>query len=784
MSTSNQEWQEEQQRVDQVTDKISRQITILQQEVGDIQTEVVDIRKNFWDDVTVNFDDAHEAAETYASMKQQAEVLSERERSYQHARERLRTLHRLEQSPYFGRIDFTEEGAQTERIYLGLASFQEENGQEFLVYDWRAPISSLYYDYSPGPAQYQAPDGTISGVMELKRQYVIRDGRILSLFDTGITIGDEMLQEVLGRQANTQMKSIVATIQKEQNQIIRNERSQLLLVQGSAGSGKTSAALQRVAYLLYRYRNTLQAEQIVLFSPNQLFNSYISTVLPELGEKNMQQVTFQEYLQRRLGKMFALEDPFMQMEYVLTAEDDPTYDIRMAGMRYKADHAFVTIIEQYAAFLSREGMLFKDIRFRGKTLVSAAHMTEQFYRLDAALQIPDRMNLLVEWLLQEIKQAMRKELTEQWVEDEIELLDKDAYLQAYKKLRKKRRYTGETFDDFEQEKKQLAKMVVQERFKPLRRRVKRMRFIDMKAMYERLFADPAYVSHFAPDVVLPEQWADICAQTKERIVRAELAYEDATPYLYLQELVEGFQSNTSIKHVFIDEAQDYSAFQFAFIKRLFPRSKMTVLGDSNQAIYAHARFGIGVSSLSALYESKQTEKITLTRSYRSTRQIVEFTREFVDGGGEIEPFNREGSKPTVIQVANMGDLAAQVTKRIQMLQTEGHRTIAVICKTAEESRQAYAALRVALPIRLIGKETGVFETGILVIPSYLAKGVEFDAVIIYNGSKSQYGRESERKLFYTACTRAMHELYIFCSGERSPFIREASANTYNDISSM
>ncbi|BAU25963.1 DNA helicase-2/ATP-dependent DNA helicase PcrA [Aneurinibacillus soli] len=781
---SKQEWQEEQQRVDQVTDKISRQINILQQEVGDIQTEVVDIRKNFWDDVTVNFDDVHEAAETYASMKQQAEVLSERERSYQHARERLRTLHRLEQSPYFGRIDFTEEGEQTERIYLGLASFQEENGQEFLVYDWRAPISSLYYDYSPGPAQYQAPSGTISGVMELKRQYVIRDGRILSLFDTVITIGDELLQEVLGRQANTQMKSIVATIQKEQNQIIRNERSRLLLVQGAAGSGKTSAALQRVAYLLYRYRNTLQAEQIVLFSPNQLFNSYISTVLPELGEKNMQQVTFQEYLQRRLGKIFALEDPFMQMEYVLTAEEDPAYDIRMAGIRYKADQAFVAMIEQYAAFLSREGMLFKDITFRGKTLVSAAHMTEQFYKLDAALQIPDRMNLLVEWLLQEIKQAMRKELTEQWVEDEIELLDKEAYLQAYKKLRKKRRYTGDTFDDFEREKKQLAKMVVQERFKPLRRRVKRMRFIDMKAMYERLFADPEYVSHFAPDAVLPEQWADICAQTKERIVRTELAYEDATPYLYLQELVEGFQSNTSIKHVFIDEAQDYSAFQFAFIKRLFPRSKMTVLGDSNQAIYAHARFGIGVSSLSSLYESEQTEKITLTRSYRSTRQIVEFTREFVGGSGEIEPFNREGSKPTVIQVANMEDLAAQVTERIQALQIEGHRTIAVICKTAEESRQAYEALRVALPIRLIGKETGVFETGTLIIPSYLAKGVEFDAVIIYNGSKSQYGRESERKLFYTACTRAMHELYICCSGEMSPFIREASADTYNYISGM
>ena len=778
MSMSEQEWQEEQQRVDMVVEKISRQIDVLGQQVGEIQTEVVDIRKNFWDDVTVNLDDAYEAAETYASMKQQAEVLSERERTHRHAKERLKTLIRLEQSPYFGRIDFAEDGFQTERIYLGLASFQNENGDEFLVYDWRAPISSLYYDYPPGPAQYEAPGGTISGVMELKRQYIIRGGRIESLFDTGVTIGDELLQEVLGRQANTQMKSIVATIQKEQNRIIRNERSRLLVVQGAAGSGKTSAALQRVAYLLYRYRETLQAEQIVLFSPNPMFNSYISTVLPELGERNMQQVTFQGYLERRLGKTFQLEDPFIQMEYVLTAENEPEYAARIAGIRYKADATFIDLIETYVTFLGQEGLIFKDITFRGQPIVSAHRIQEQFYGFDPALQIPDRMKLLVDWLLQQMKEAMRKEVTESWVEEEIELLDKEAYLRAYQKLRQKKRYTGETFDDFEQERKLLAKMVVQERFKSVRLRIKRLRFIDMPAIYSRLFAEPQFASRFASATGLPEQWADICAYTTKRLSRAELAYEDAAPYLYVKELIEGFHSNTSVRHVFIDEAQDYSAFQFAFIKRLFPRSKMTVLGDVNQSIYAHARFGAGITALKSLYEEEQTETVILGQSYRSTRQIVEFTRGFVGGDETIEPFNRDGSQPTVTQVVDKAYLAAKVTERIRELQTAGHRTIAVICKTAGESQEAYEALRHAIPLRLIGKETISFEPGVLVIPSYLAKGVEFDAVIIYDGSKLRYGKESERKLFYTACTRAMHELHIYCNGEMSPFISEASPETY------
>lgn len=278
--------QREQDRVDFIVNQIDIKTKKLQKNAGKIGSDVLELRKEFWEDVTVNVDDPDDKIETAASIKQQAELLSERERTYKHTEKELKTLDRLRNSPYFGRIDFLENGEKwADQIYLGIASFMDEQDENFLIYDWRAPISSIYYDYSPGPARYKTLDGTIEGNMELKRQFIIRSSKINGMFETGVTIGDEMLQEVLGNNASSQMKSIVATIQSEQNQIIRNERSNLLIVQGVAGSGKTSAALQRVAYLLYRYRETLKSENIMLFSPNPLFNSYVATVLPELGKK-------------------------------------------------------------------------------------------------------------------------------------------------------------------------------------------------------------------------------------------------------------------------------------------------------------------------------------------------------------------------------------------------------------------------------------------------------------------------------------------------------------------
>ncbi|MFI8709504.1 RNA polymerase recycling motor HelD [Bacillus sp. NPDC077411] len=772
------EQKREQHRIEEVVKKIQERVESLQQYVSSGKKEVVHIRKNFWDDVTVNFDNAEEAIETAASIKQQAELLAERERSHYHADKQLTMLKRLEQSPYFGRIDFLEESERSpDQIYLGIHSFFDESTEQFLVYDWRAPISSLYYDYSLGSVVYKAQNEMITGEITLKRQFIIRNGQMESMFDTGVTIGDALLQEVLGKNANTQMKSIVATIQKEQNQIIRNETSRLLIVQGAAGSGKTSAALQRVAYLLYRYRDTLHADQIILFSPNPMFNSYISTVLPELGEENMKQTTFQDYVEEHIEKTFHVEDPFTQMEYVLAGKEDSKYLVRMQGIQYKASASFLKIVDNYVTYLRQGGMLFKDVKFRGNLLISKEEIKEKFYSFPLSMRIPNRIKLISEWLLKELKKRELLERKELWVEEEIQLLDKEAYAKIHKKLQQEKQYDANTFDDFEREQQMLAAMIVKKHFKPLRKRVKGLQFMNVPAVYVQLFANPLFAERFTSKNELPLYWKEICQETVERIQHFQMAYEDATPYLYIKDQLEDLQRNTSARHIFIDEAQDYSVFQFTFLKRLFPHSNMTVLGDFNQTIHAHATEN-GFSQLCALYGEEKSKRIELTRSYRSTKQIIEFTRQLISEGNCIEPFEREGRKPVITAVETDEELHQRIINRIKYLKKNNHKTIAIICKTAEESKAAYDILQQHVQLHLIEKETASFDSGVLIIPSYLAKGVEFDAVIIYNASNQQYRKESERKLFYTACTRAMHELYIYYKNELSPFLSTVEVNAY------
>lgn len=779
MSNEDKVWQEEQLRVENVNDRILRKISTLEQEVGKVRTDVVSMRKDFWDEVTMNFSEADDVGETSTSLRQQSQVLSEREKSHQHASAELGKMKRLLQSPYFARIDFAENGEPAEAIYLGIASLLEEGDETFLVYDWRAPISNLYYDSVPGPASYMTPSGTIEGTMSLKRQFVIRGRDIKLMFDTGVTIGDGLLQQVLSRSSDAQMKSIVATIQREQNRIIRNDKSRMLIVQGAAGSGKTSAALQRVAYLLYKHRDTLQADQMILFSPNPMFNSYVSTVLPELGEENMQQTTFQEYLEHRLGREFQLEDPFIQIEYVLSSEMDDDYAARVSGIRYKSSSTYLDVVSRYRGLLERKEMKFRPLRFQGKEVVSAEMIAHKFYAFDPAITLANRCELLKEWLLKELVAFGRNELDEPWVEEQIQLLDVEEYQRAYQRMKRKQRGKGDSFNDYEDEKTILAKMVVSDRLKPLRRWVKYLRFVDVTKLYSQLFQNQELMQELSTEP-LPEDWDTICEQTLIKIRAGELFYEDTTPFLYLKELILGFRSNTTIRHVIIDEAQDYSPFQLYFLKKLFPRARMTALGDLNQAIYAHASVLQQSTTLSELYGEEESELITLVQSYRSTREIVEFTRSMIPGGEAIVPFNRDGEKPVVQLVNHAAELHEELIRQIFNLKSEGYEMIAVICKTAAESLAAYEALSPSLQVKLIKKTTLSFEKGVHIIPAYLAKGVEFDAVFIYDGSNEKYTREAERKLFYTACTRAMHLLHIFSLGLPSRFISEADQSTYEE----
>jgi DNA helicase-2/ATP-dependent DNA helicase PcrA len=759
------EWERERERLETTKKVIERQIAAMREVVKDRKERVLDIRRHFWDEITVNVSTPDDLLETQASVIQQAMLLHYQERGHMQAEHMLRVLEKQRLSPYFGRIDFIEEhrGAP-ESYYFGISSLVDETTGKPLVFDWRAPISELFYDYGIGPAAYQAPEGTVRGENVLKRQYWIRDGKLEYMFDTGIQIVDEMLLLMLGKSADDRMKSIVTTIQKEQNEIIREDRYPLLIVQGVAGSGKTSVAMQRVAYLLYKYRHTLEADQLLLFSPNQLFNDYVSTVLPELGEQNMQQSTFQQYMEHRLDLAdWMVEDAYDQLEALLK-EEEPQYRIRLGGIRFKGSGPYAKLLEAYASYLKREGLRFKDFTVRSIMVISGRQLSDAFYGRNDHLPISRRLGKFQEWLRGELEDR-QKELTR-------------AY---YRKLLKVPKYIGT-----EQELKTMSKKTMRRHFEPLYRMADEMKFIDLTETYRRLFDDAELFERVAAEanVAVPDDWEQIRKHTLEQLDRKVLPYEDGPPLLYLKELLEGVQTFHRIRHVIVDEAQDYTQLQFIILRRMFPRSRMTLLGDLNQGIYPHASQQ-NYEFVQGLFEEGQTKLFRLAKSYRSTLEIVEFTRRLLPSGESFQAFSRHGELPQVTPAASEDALAERIAADIRRLREEGAASIAVICKTAEESRRACAKL-VSLDLTpvLVHKHMKTFVSGLLVIPAYLAKGLEFDAVIIYNAGADVYHREDERKLFYTACTRAMHRLHLYYTGELTPFIGADAAGTYEHAAAV
>lgn len=802
----NNDWRLEQERLEKIKNKLRTRIAKLEPEVAGLWDQATEIRRRFWEEVTINTSTDEDFEETFHTINQQSALLAERERGHKLLAQQWKNLKRLLPSPYFGRIDFQEDGLDLdEQIYIGVSSFIEEDGLNFLIYDWRTPIASLYYDCSPGLASYITPAGQIEGKMKLKRQFQIRNGQILNMFDASDTIGDEILQQMLGKSANSQMKSIVATIQKEQNTIIRNDKSRMLIVQGAAGSGKTSVALQRVAYLLYKHRQTIKADQIVLFSPNPIFSSYISSVLPELGEENMQQTTFQEYLDYWLGFSLRPEDPFDQIEYVLTAQGEYGYEARLQGIEYKSSEAFLQALQNYGKWLGKEGMRFNSIRFRERDLITAERMEEKFYSYNRSLPLYNRIALLQEWLLEQLAALERSERNALWVEKELDYLDIEQYAEVFgmlhkdrevfdiaeqyaivrEKMTNRRREDEGDFQFAQKEEELLRRRIVKDYFKPLRKIVKKFSFVDTKGIYSQLFTVEAFYREKTKENSVPSLWAEICMQTKEAMLRNELFYEDATPYLYLKELIEGARVNTAIRYVFVDEGQDYSPFQYEYLKKLFPRARMTVLGDFGQAIFRQStNLDSSNSPLISLFGQAETSVFRLLRSYRSTKEIVEFTKSMLPGGEEIVPFERRDRKPILTRLNNEEKRNAQILADIAKLRAEGFESIAIVTKSASENREVYNSLKTfeREDLQLITKETLGFKKGVVIIPVYLAKGVEFDAVLVYDASSKTYGQDNELKLLYTSCTRAMHRLQLYTTSDWSPFLQTLPAYSYEKSS--
>lgn len=773
--------EEEEKRLQEVLKLVERRLERELAVLGQRRGEVVGFRQEFWDEVRLNFADATELFETWTSIMQQAEVLAERERSHRVASSAVQRLIMQRDNPYFARIDFREFGdGRAQQVYIGKSSLVGDDGETFYIYDWRAPICSLFYDHEPGPASYRTPEGDVHGEMTLKRQFVIRGGRLIHVFDTDATIGDEILQSVLSEKADTTMKSIVATIQKEQNRIIRDETHRLIVVQGAAGSGKTSAALQRIAYLLYRFRGSVGPDQIVLFSPNPVFQSYVSRVLPDLGEANMRQMTFRELIEARLGRRWRVEDLFEQTETLAAGTGDPAEEARLRAVRYKGSEHFFAVITRYLERLNREGLKFRPIRFRGETIVSVDEMTAVFYDGPANARLEDRMKRLRRHLLKRLADWMEEQLDQPWVEEAVQLADPEEIQRVYVQVRRSAGASEEGFHDEERMTELLKRRMVERALKPLVKAVKAMRFFDPVATYLELFRSRTLFAACAPDGRLPDGYEWMARRTEEKLARKEIDHEDATPLLYLLEAVEGFPgAEGDVRYVFVDEAQDYSPFQASYLRRRFPRARMTVLGDFNQTIFAQAEEAGGFGGWTRLFPESETAVWQLTTSYRSTRQIVEFTKRILPAGDAegIVPFNRDGEPPRVIGCRDLSELADRVAADIRALMDEGFRMIGVIAKTAHESGNAAALIKERLtddvPVTLLTGYSSSLPRGVSVLPSYLAKGIEFDAVLVWDGSASRYGRERDRRLLYTVCTRALHRLHVYHVGDPSPFLAGA-----------
>ncbi len=755
------EEKQEQKRIDYTIEQIKAQENQIKDSLVSVKKEASDIRSNFWEDVRVNLLEPDDVSETNISIRQQEHFLRERERNYEHAEKQLKVFDKMKNSPYFARIDIADEETAREEIYIGIGSALDENDQ-FLVYDWRAPISSVYYDGEMGEASYDTPQGKLTVDVLLKRQFSIKKGKLQSMFDTSAAIGDEMLQEVLGAESNLQMKNIVATIQREQNRIIRDTKSDLLFVQGAAGSGKTSAVLQRIAYLLYRFREGLDEKQMIIFSPNRLFNHYIGNVLPELGEKNMLQTTFQDFTAARLEKL--------EMESLFEQFEDKANELRKNILGLKEDTQLFAAISRYQKLLQKDGLRFKDIRFRGKTVISKNKVKEIFYQTRSDYSLPARLELTRKALREELFVFANEEAKKDWVKDEIELLSEESY-QNLVPLELE-------FDSFDAEQDYLARKLVRLKMKKVHQAVKKNRFFHIRQQFVHFMQTVPRLLKLEKFGIQESEWKTEIKRLVDSLNANKLAQEDVVFYLDLRDRVVGKEANRAMKFLFIDEIQDYSPAQIYYLKTLFPSSRFTLLGDLNQAIFkTQEKERTLLEEIKDLFDSKKTEVIRLNKSYRSTEQITNFTKGIIQAKEEIVPFAREGSLPKLIETEDYVEMMEQVYEEANRL-VEKSNMVAIIGKNQEICEAAYLSLYKKMKVRLVHFEHQKLQEGVMIIPSYLAKGLEFDSVIVLDASNEAYRLEEERTLLYTICSRAMHDLVVTSNGTKSRLFSDIPEELY------
>lgn len=735
---------------------------------GHVQTarhEARQLDKGF-DDIHINTTTYSGMMDTAVSVRAQQQMLDERKNSWQHAANRLSTLKRLHAKPYFARIDFLEEPAKPkqkpETIYIGLASFADRP-DHFMVYDWRAPISSIYYDGGLGKLSYNTPDGKQDVDVKLKRQFQIENGVIVTLYDTDEAVTDQMLLNALSNHSGTKMKSIVTTIQRTQNQIIRNTKADLLFVQGAAGSGKTAVVLQRVAWLLYRYRGNLNSSQVIMFSPNQLFNDYVDSVLPQLGEHNMVQMTYFQYVDRRVPRLHVqnLQERFEE------TMDETAHKIN----NLLTSREYFDAETRYANHLGHANLHFRNLMFGKKVFLSKDKIKDIYYSFNNNYNLGNRLDGTKEELVKYLNRRVGSEMRSKWVEQRIQTLSREEIDDLF-------RDHPREFKDEQEEYRFMARQIVMKAFQPIKRAIDHNRWININAQYVHLMRVTPKIIDLAKAGITEEQWLSFVDQTVDDLRNHKMSASGVSIYLYLYDLLTGKIGQREMRYVFIDEVQDYDPFQLAYLKYCFPEAKFTLLGDLNQAIFTNNNSHALLQQLGEMFDQDKIKVMQLTKTYRSTKQITNFTKHLLINGEAIEPFNRNGKLPRVLTATDEATAADTVVDTLKAYGKE-HDTTAVIGKSLADSERIADLLKQrGVKATLIKTENQRLTPGTIVVPSYLAKGLEFDATIVWNANDKQYGHDDQRRLLYTICSRAMHELTLIAIGQVTPLLDRVPKDEY------
>lgn len=643
--------------------------------------------------------------------------------------------------PYFGRLDFQEEGSeQKQPLYIGKSGTEDEDSDNPLVVDWRAPIASLFYSFTggDGPATYVSPDGPISGTVHLKRNLVVRNRELSRVVDTyvrgsaNLGVTDEFLLYRLGENKDHRLRDIVSTIQSEQDQIIRAPKNTALVIQGVAGSGKTTVALHRLAYLLYQYRENIRAERMIIFAPNRMFLDYISGVLPELGVGDIQQTTFTDWALELLDKEVTPADPSPHLAYWFRpGPDRPSIHEQIPGL-YKGSTAFKDLIDSALQYYDENGVPSQDYEPFPGSLLPAATIRHWYY-------VDNRHEPLArkrERTLARIKRWQEMELDNIW----------EAHLK--KEYKKKANAKWRAF-------------------------AKGWHEMTPLTFYSQLFDPAKRLIDFPPSLLarIPRPVAELTAKI---LKKKQAMWEDLAPLVYIRHRLYGI-SGLRFDHVVIDEAQDFSPFQIVLLKLHTPGDSFTILGDLAQGIHSYQ----GIEQWEAfieLFPEDQSAFYRLSRSYRSTMEIIRFANavlsEYSESFRPAVPVFRSGEKVKLVRLSE-GQTVDWVRKMAIRLRKGSSETAAVITRTGERSAEIHAALEAAgIPATLIQADKTEYAGGLSVLPVYLAKGLEFDAVLLLDVDSFHYdGGVQDAKLLYVGATRALHELWVLYEEEPSPLLK-------------